>query len=165
MKTRLARRHIDRQVPPSEGIAAMPHVTNSIDINASPEKVWAVLGDLTTTGDWLPGVVSTSLDGTTRICVMADGSEIHEQISDHDDQQRTYRFRHLRTPLPVRGLHGRFTVTDGAAGAALVTLDTDVDPADPDTADDLTTMIKEAFGQSLTSLRRWIETRQRWDGA
>jgi len=68
-------------------------------------------------------------------------------------------------PLPVRDLRGRFTVTDSASGTALVTLDTDIDPADPATADDLTTMIKEAFGQSFAALRCWIETRQRWDTA
>jgi len=145
--------------------AIMPRVTNTIYIDASPEKVWAVLGDLTATRDWLPGVVSASLEGSTRTCVMADGTEIHEEISDHNDQQRSYRFRHLRTPLPVRDLRGSFTVADGTSGGAVVTLDTDVEPADPAAADQLTAMIEEAFGQSLTSLRRWIERRERRDAA
>jgi len=143
----------------------MPHVTNTIEINASPEEVWAVLGDLTATRDWLPGVVSASLDGSTRICVMADGTQIHEEISSHSDELRSYRFRHLRTPLPVRDLHGSFTVADDASGSAVVTLETDLDPADPAAAAELTPMIQRAFGQSLVSLRRWIERHERWDSA
>jgi uncharacterized protein YndB with AHSA1/START domain len=146
-------------------MAAMPHLTNTIEINALPETVWAVLADLTSTRDWLPGVVSAGLDGTTRICVMANGTQIHERISDHSDEQRSYRFRHLRTPLPVRDLNGRFTVSVGASGGAVVTLDIDFDPADPAAAAELSAMIEGAFGQSLESLRRWIEKHERWDSA
>lgn len=141
----------------------MPHVTNTIEINASPERVWSVLGDLTATRDWLPGVVSASLDGSTRVCVMADGTQIHERISDHSDEQRSYRFHHLRTPLPVRDLHGSFTVVGGTSGGAVVTLDTDFEPVDHTAAAELTPMIEGAFGQSLESLRRWIEKHERWD--
>lgn len=143
----------------------MPRLTNTIEINARPEEVWAVLADLTSTRDWLPGVVSASLDGTTRICVMADGTQIHEQISDRSEEQRSYRFRHLLTPLPVRDLNGRFTVSGGAQGGAVVTLDVDFDPADPAAAAELSAMIDGAFGQSLESLRRWIEKHERWDSA
>jgi Polyketide cyclase / dehydrase and lipid transport len=104
------------------------------------------------------------MDGDTRVCAMADGSQIHEQITDHDDQRRSYRFRHLRTPLPVRHLQGGFAVAD-TGGGAIVTLDTDLEPADPGRADQVTAMIQEAFGQALGSLRRYVESGQRWDTA
>jgi uncharacterized protein YndB with AHSA1/START domain len=98
----------------------MPHLTNMIDIKASPETVWAVLGDLATTPDWLPGTVSASVDGATRVCVMADGSQVHEQISGYSAEDRTYQWRHLQVPLPVRDSHGTFTVTAGDAGSSTV---------------------------------------------
>lgn len=58
----------------------MPHLTDTIEINASPEAVWSVLGNLSATPDWLPGTVSAQVDNGTRICTMADGSQVHEQI-------------------------------------------------------------------------------------
>ena len=142
----------------------MPHISTTVQIDATPEAVWAVLGDLTATPDWLPGVVSASFEGSTRICILADGTQIHEQISGHNHRVRSYHFRHLRTPLPVHDLHGSFTVAADAAGNALVTLDTTFQPADPAPAE-LTNMIQNAFGQSLASLRRWIEKHQRWNSA
>jgi hypothetical protein len=38
-------------------------VTNTVEINAGQDEVWAVLADLSATRMWLPGVVSTRMDG------------------------------------------------------------------------------------------------------
>lgn len=94
---------------------------------------------------------------------MADGSQIHEQISDRSDETRSYRFRYLRTPLPVRDMQGRFAVTGDGSGPTPLTLETDVEPADPAATDQLTDMIEAGFGQALASLGCWIERHQRWD--
>jgi hypothetical protein len=96
---------------------------------------------------------------------MTDGSQIREQISDRSDEIRNYGFRYLRTPLPVRDMHGRFAVTGDGSGPTAVTLETGVEPADPAAKDQLTGMIEAGFGQALASLRRWIEQQQRWDTA
>jgi len=143
----------------------MPHLTNTIEINASPDAVWAVLGDLAATRDWLPGTVDARVDGTTRVCVMAGGEEVHEQISDYSTRERAYRWRHLRVPLPVRHSNGRYTVTPSADGGATVTLETEFSPVDPAATAELTAMIDAAFQQSLHGLRRWIEQGVRWDAA
>lgn len=60
----------------------MPTITNTIDIKASPDHVWAVLTDFVGTHKWCPGVIAARIDGAMRVCTMADGQEIHEQISD-----------------------------------------------------------------------------------
>jgi uncharacterized protein YndB with AHSA1/START domain len=139
-------------------------VTNAVDIAADPDDVWAVLSDLPATRWWLPGVVAARVDGDVRVCTMADGQEIHERISDLSAGQRSYRFEHLRVALPVQRSGGTFTVTPGgAAGTATVTLRTTFDPLDPTAADDLTGMIRQAFGQSLESLRRYVEEKVAWD--
>src|SRR5436189_5016796 len=90
-------------------------VTNTVDIKADPDDVWAVLADLPATRRWLPGVVAARVDGDVRVCTMTDGQEIHERISDLSAEQRSYRFEHLRVPLPVQRSGGTFTVTVGAA--------------------------------------------------
>jgi uncharacterized protein YndB with AHSA1/START domain len=142
----------------------MPTIINTVDINAGPDDVWAVLADLAATRQWLPGVVAARMDGMTRVCTMADGQEIHEQISDISPQRRSYAFSHLRVPLPVRNSGGTFTVTPGAtADTATVTLRTTFEPLDPTGVHELTGMIQSAFQQSLESLRRYLEEKVAWD--
>src|SRR5262245_17354705 len=144
----------------------MPTIVNSVDIAASPEQAWTVLSDMTATRQWLPGVVSARMDGTVRVCLMADGQEGHEQISDTSDEERRFRFRHLQVPLPVNKSEGIFVVTAGpAAGTATVRLETTFEPLDPTSADQVQTMISGAFQQSLESLRRYIERSETWDSS
>jgi hypothetical protein len=142
----------------------MPTITNSVDINSGPDDVWAVLADLPAARHWLPGVVSSQMDGTLRVCTMADGQEIHERISDISPEWRSYRFSHVRVPLPVRDSGGTFTVTPGpTTGTATVTLQTTFEPLDATHAGEVTAMIQGAFAQSLQSLRRYIEQKTTWD--
>lgn len=142
----------------------MPTITNTIDINADPDEVWAVLADMPATRQWLPGVVSARMDGTLRVCTMSDGQEVHEQISDLSPQRRSYRFTHVRVPLPVQHSAGTFTVTAGSSpDTATVTLQTTFEPLDPTGVDELSRMIHGAFAQSLQSLRRFIEDKAAWD--
>ena len=141
----------------------MPHLSNTIEIKASPEAVWAVLGDLASTPDWLPGTVSARLDGATRVCVMADGSQIHEQISGYSAEDHTFDWRHLQVPLPVRDSHGTFTVIPGEAGSSTVTLHAEFEPLDHNAAEAVTKMIDGAFQQSLEALRRFVESGVRWN--
>jgi uncharacterized protein YndB with AHSA1/START domain len=88
-------------------------VTNTVDITADPDDVWAVLADLPATRWWLPGVVAARMDGDVRVCTMADGQEIHERISELSAGHRSFRFEHLRMPQPVQHSGGTFTVTPG----------------------------------------------------
>jgi uncharacterized protein YndB with AHSA1/START domain len=144
----------------------MRSITNTIDIKASPDDVWTVLADMPATRSWLPGVVAARLDGDVRICQMADGQEIHERISDISANRRTYRFEHLRVPLPVQRSGGTFTVTAGPGpDTAIVTLTTTFEPLDPTGADELSDMIHGAFQRSLESLRRYLEDKLPWDAA
>src|SRR5262245_21432576 len=107
----------------------MPTILNTVTINAEPERVWAVLADLPATRHWLPGVVAARVDGDLRVCSMADGQEVHERISHVSDDTRSFRFDHIRVPLPVRESGGRFTVVPGGqAGSAVVELQTTFEP-------------------------------------
>ena len=144
----------------------MPSTTNTVEINADPEEVWAVLADMPATRQWLPGVVAARMDGELRVCAMADGQEVHERISDVSPERRSYQFTHLKVPLPVRESHGTFTVTPGPGDAtATVTLEASFEPLDPAAADGLADMIQGAFQQSLESLRRFVETKTAWYAA
>ena len=147
-----------------KGLVHMTRLIKQIEINASPEGVWAVLGDLAATPNWLPGTVSARVDDSTRLCVMADGAEVLEQIDDYSTVDLTYRWRHLQVPLAVRDSHGTFrVVADG--GGAMIVLETDFEPLDPGRDSEVTAMIGGAYQESLEALRRFIEEGTRWNDA
>lgn len=126
----------------------MSEITNVIEIDATPARVWAVLGDLEATPDWLPGTVSARVDGPIRVCVMADGTEVREQIDSYSAEDRTYHWRHLQVPLPVKGSHGTFTVDPSGDGSSTVILRTHFEPLG---GAEVIEMIQNAFA---TPLRR-----------
>jgi hypothetical protein len=97
---------------------------------------------------------------------MADGQQIHEKISDISAEQRSFRFEHIRVPLPVHNSGGTFIVTaDPDLHTATVTLRTTFEPRDPTGLDQLTAMVHGAFQQSLESLRRFVEDDIPWDAS
>jgi uncharacterized protein YndB with AHSA1/START domain len=144
----------------------MPTITNTIDIKATPDEVWAVLADMPATRQWLPGVIAARMDGNVRVCQMADGQQVRERISDISAEQRSFRFEHLRVQLPVRHSGGSFTVADGPdLHTATVTLRTTFEPLDSTGVDQLTAMVSSAFQHSLESLRRFVEDEIAWDAS
>ena len=110
------------------------------------------------TDEWLPGVVKAEVDGPTRVCTMADGSEIKEEISDYEPERRSFRFRHLQVPMPIADSGGSFVVE---ANPTRVVLESCFTPHDPAVGG----MIDGAFQQALDSLKRRVEEGARWDAA
>jgi uncharacterized protein YndB with AHSA1/START domain len=142
----------------------MPQLRNTIAIDASPNAVWEVLGDLAATTEWLPGTVAARMDGDVRTCTTADGNEIREEISDYSPEQRRYRFRHLAVPMPIADSGGVFTVEPRDGGAEVV-LETSFEALDGMDAEQVAGMIDGAFQQALVSLKRRVEEGARWDAA
>jgi uncharacterized protein YndB with AHSA1/START domain len=147
-----------------KGTRHTPTINNTIDTKATPDEVWAVLADMPATRQWLPGVVADRMDGNVRICKMADGQQVHERISDISAEQRSFRFEHVRLPLPVQRSRGTFTVTAGSdPHTATVTVRTTFEPLDQTGVDKLRGIVHGAFQQSLESLRRFVEDDIPWD--
>jgi uncharacterized protein YndB with AHSA1/START domain len=144
----------------------MATINNTIDIKATPDEVWAVLADMPATRQWLPGVVAARMDGDVRICEMVDGQQVCEKISDISAEQRSFRFEHVRVPLPVQRSGGTFTVIAGSdPHTATVTVRTTFEPLDPTGVAQLSGMVHGAFQQSLESLRRFVEDNIPWDAS
>ena len=59
----------------------------TIDLDATPDQVWAVVGDFEGIGSWFPGIESTRIEGDVRI-LGTMGMEIHEQLVERDDEGR-----------------------------------------------------------------------------
>jgi uncharacterized protein YndB with AHSA1/START domain len=136
---------------------------NEIVIDAAPDQVWAVLGDLTATDEWLPGVVKVEVDGARRVCTMADGTEIHEEIGGYAPARRSFSYRHVQVPLPVEDSAGSFAVEPSETGGSRVVLQSSFATLDAGHEEQVGQMIEGAFQQSLESLKRRVENGARWD--
>lgn len=131
-------------------------IQSRIKIEASPDQVWAVLGDLARAPEYVPGVVTAKVEGTQRLCLDAHGNEIREEISDYSEAQRCYTFKHLQVPLPVKESQGKFSV-EAEGAASLVVLEWEFEPLDPTQEAELTPMLDGAAKMTLENLRQRVE--------
>ncbi len=71
-------------------------VTQTVEINASPEAVWKVIGDFHDMG-WLPGVTRTEAGGKPefvhRKLILQDGAVIGESLYKFDADNMSYSYR------------------------------------------------------------------------
>lgn len=78
-------------------------VVETIVINASPEKVWAMVGDFQGLHNWHPDVVSTEMNGENRVLSLAqseedknaekDVSTITEELKKLDNEKMTIKYK------------------------------------------------------------------------
>ena len=102
----------------------MPRVVKSTIIDASTDRVWAVLRDFNGHDEWHPAVATSEIErgqsadkiGCVRRFKLADGSELREQLLALSDLEQSFSFCLLDTPIPLFNYvaHVRLLpVTDG----------------------------------------------------
>ncbi len=135
----------------------MPAFRTTIDIAATPDQVWEVLGDITSVARWIPGVVSVTADGMSRVCVFEDGHVQTEQIVDYSADARSYRYSIEGAPLPVTDNVGTFAIEPAGAHARVV-WESSFRAVAPAAEDDLAQMWEPYLPVVLTNLKRVVET-------
>jgi carbon monoxide dehydrogenase subunit G len=130
----------------------MPRLHNSIAIDAAPDEVWSVLGDLAATPEWIPGVVSADVNGSDRLCRTADGNEIRERIVDYSAEDRLLSYEQSHVPMPIEGSRGSLRVVPDGARANVEW------EAEFEASDEVAAMVDGYYRQTLEALRRRVET-------
>lgn len=131
-------------------------IKNQIKIEASLDRVWAVLGNLAAAYTWIPGIVSANVQGLNRVCLTADGQEIHEEISNYRAEKYTFSYQHLQQPLPIKNSHGIFTV-EAAKTGSLVVWEAEFEVIDAAQKEELTAIINGYYQQALELLKQRVE--------
>lgn len=101
----------------------------TIDVDASPDEVWAFIGDPTTVPRWYPKYVSCEVDGDSRTLRTAEGQVLHERLLERDDAQRWYSYS-VVSGAPVRTHLASFQVTAQGTGSR-IRWGTTAEPMDP----------------------------------
>lgn len=104
-------------------------VTETIEISAPPEKVWARVGEFDDMS-WLPPIAATEAPkgneiGAIRVLHVEtpDGPTVTEELTKYDAAKRSYSYRITEVDvkvLPVTNYSSTITVKDGANGGSLV---------------------------------------------
>ena len=81
----------------------MAQTTTTIEIPASPDKVWQLIGGFDSLPDWLPYIPSSELSegGRVRHLANPDGNVIIEGLESFNNKERYYSYSIMKAPFPV----------------------------------------------------------------
>jgi carbon monoxide dehydrogenase subunit G len=91
----------------------------TVDVDAPPDAVWAVVGDPTAVPRWYPKYVAAEVDGERRVIRSADGREVVERLISRDEAGRSYSYSVL-SGAPVADHRASFTVEPRGEGSRVV---------------------------------------------
>ncbi|MFW1676519.1 SRPBCC family protein [Pontibacter sp. JAM-7] len=87
-------------------------VTESVQLNAKPAAVWALVGDFNGLYRWHPAVIkSQSTSDTGRILTLGNGATISETLLSQDNEAHSYSYRIDESPLPVASYEASIAVS------------------------------------------------------
>jgi hypothetical protein len=124
-------------------------VRREVRIAAPAADVWALVGDPKRIPEWFPGIVSATVEGSTRIVVTGSGLPMPEEILTNDALLRRFQYR-ITAPV-VREHLSTLDVFDLGDGTCLVSYAADADPAT------MALVIAGAAGAALEHLRTLME--------
>lgn len=96
-------------------------VKESVQVNAKPAAVWALIGDYNGLYRWHPVVASSQRSDKIRILTLGNGAQLVESLLSQDDTQHSYSYAIVSSPLPVTGYESTIKVTDNGKGGSTVT--------------------------------------------
>jgi hypothetical protein len=85
----------------------------TVDINASADDVWELIGGFGSLPDWIPDMTQTKLAGGGRLRYLSDrnGQSIVEKLERYDASTRSYSYSIVKAPFPVAGYLATLSVT------------------------------------------------------
>ncbi|MBC3273059.1 SRPBCC family protein [Pseudomonas sp. SWRI81] len=100
----------------------MPTASATIDIPASAEQVWQLIGGFNTLPDWLPFIASSELSegGRVRTLRTADGAVVIERLQTFDNAAKTYSYSIEQAPFPASDYLATIKVEAQGQGARVI---------------------------------------------
>lgn len=90
----------------------------SIDISATADEIWQLIGGFNSLPDWLPYIPSSELSegGRVRSLSNPSGEAIVERLIAFDEAARSYSYAILSAPFPVTAYQATLSVHAIAGG-------------------------------------------------
>lgn len=131
-------------------------IVRSVEVNATPSEVWAVIGPFCAIKDWLPPIATCTQDGAsppTRTLVTRDGAATFVEIQTaRNDARHTYSYAFRSSPLPVSHYNSTVAVRAASHGHSIVTWRATYQP-DPGRADEANQALSGVYQSGLDAIR------------
>jgi mxaD protein len=151
--------------------APLLHVTQTIEINASTQKVWKAVESFDSLNTWHPAVAKDELVegtndtvGAVRLLTLKDGGTIKEKLLAFEPKAHKFRYAILEGVLPVSDYASTVTVASAGKGKSVVTWsgdfrrkDTGANPADNANDKTATDTITGVYQAGLQNLKKMLE--------
>ena len=131
----------------------MGTIRREVIIDRPPDEVWPLIGDPEAIAGWFPGMVTATVEGSTRTVTASSGLPLPEEIVTNDPILRRFQYRVVGPML--RSHLATVDVFDLHDGRSLVSYSTDADP------DPVALVIGGATGNALKELKRQLEQEPR----
>src|SRR5215831_6160382 len=97
----------------------MAQASASIDVAASADKVWQLIGGFDSLPDWLPFAPKseTTEGGRVRHLATPNGETIVERLEKFDNAARSYSYSIVQAPFPITDYLAKISVHDKAGGS------------------------------------------------
>ena len=124
-------------------------VRRHVHIARPVADVWERIGDPARVHEWFVGIVSCTVDGTTRVVTTGMGFPIPEEIVTNDPLQ--HRFQYRITGGLVKEHLSTLDAIDLGDGTTVVVYSADTDPAP------MALVVAGAAGNALLELKKTME--------
>ena len=101
-------------------------VTEDIELNASPNTVWKMIGGFNSLDVWHPVVIDSQIQGNgmkpgdVRVLTLLNGSKITEKLIALSNTKKAYTYAITDSPLPVMDYVSTLSVSESNKGKTRV---------------------------------------------
>lgn len=131
MKTSLAVVALSAMAACGSALADPPkplNVTETIEIKAPVEKVWATIKDYDGLNKWHPGFAKDEIvkgtnntPGAVRALTIKDGPTFTEELLAFSEKNHSYKYKIIESPLPLQDYVSTISLKEGKDGTTVVT--------------------------------------------
>ena len=174
MKTPIVALSLTGTLAAAVALAAPPqtlHVTETVEIKAPPDKVWAAIKDFDGLAKWHPGFASDELVsggngkvGAVRKLTIKDGPVITERLLAYDEAKHSFRYTITESPLPITHYTSTISLQARSPGLTRVTWsgrfkrkNVSDNPPEAESDAGVTKLIKGVYRGGLDNLKKLLE--------
>jgi len=174
MKTPLVALTLAGTLAAAAATAAPPqtlHVTETVEIKAPVDTVWATIKDFDGMTKWHPGFAADELVsgsngkvGAMRKLTIKDGPVITERLLAYDDAKHAFRYAITESPLPITHYTSIISVQAGSGGMTKVTWsgsfkrkNTSDTPPEAESDAGVTKLIRSVYRGGLDNLKKMLQ--------
>ena len=132
----------------------MANVSMKTTLPVDAKQVWEAIGSFNALPSWHPAIESSELEdgGAVRRLTVMGGGEIVEKLVARDDEELTYTYSVVSSPLPVINFSATLKVTPNESGGADVEWSGEFEPAQG--VPDATKAVQDSYQAGMENLKK-----------